>query len=58
MPGGELGATGRPRGTAEHRKGDAEKKEEAHETWRDTAYFMRRGEGNAFMDDSMRSLQR
>jgi hypothetical protein len=29
---------------------------DAHETWQDTACFMRRGEGNAFMDDSMRFL--
>ena len=58
MPGGELGATGRPRGTAEHRKGDAEKKEEPQETWQDATCFRRQGEGNAFMDNSMRSLQR
>lgn len=54
MPGGEFGATGRPRGTAVRFKGDAE--QEAHEAWQDAACFMRRGEGNAFMDDSLRSL--
>jgi hypothetical protein len=29
---------------------------DAHETWQDTVCFIRLGEGNAFMDDSRRSL--